>query len=112
MLDPYEENESFVGREDTLNDIHKALDPQSSPKKQRAFVLSGLGGMGKTQIAIKYAFRHRETYKIVLWAHADGEAKLAESFNSFVMSLGLGRMSNSIKAKTAVKDFLKNTGTY
>ncbi len=51
--------------------------------------MAGLGGIGKTQIAIEYAFRHRDTYQIVLWVHADGEAKLAESYCNFAEELGL-----------------------
>jgi hypothetical protein len=87
---PHEENPNFLGRDDILNEIHTALAPtEGSTPLQRTFALSGLGGMGKTQIAIEYAFRHRDTYKVILWAHADGEAKLAESFCMFAEELGL-----------------------
>ena len=74
---------------------------------QRVFALTGLGGMGKTQTAIRYVFKHRERYRIVLWAHADGQSKLAESFSLFADKLGLGKGMSNTKAKKAVKDCLK-----
>ncbi|KAM5350027.1 hypothetical protein ACJ41O_006532 [Fusarium nematophilum] len=72
-----------------------------------AFESDGLGGMGKTQIAIRYAFQHRQTYKIVLWAHADGQSKFAEIFSLFADQLGLGAGMSNVNAKQAVKDCLE-----
>ncbi|KAI1740720.1 TPR-like protein [Xylaria scruposa] len=106
---PYEENPDFVGRDGILEEIHRALAPtDDSGPKPRTFVLAGLGGMGKTQIAIEYAFRHRDTYKVVLWAHADGRAKLAESYSEFAQELGLtgDEKLNPEVAKQVVKECL------
>lgn len=68
--------------------------------------------MGKTQIAIEYAFRYRNTYKVVLWAHADGEAKLAESYSNFAQELGLtsNEKPSPEAAKQAVKGCLASLG--
>jgi MinD superfamily P-loop ATPase len=33
--------------------------------------ISGLGGIGKTQLAIEYAYRYGSEYQAVLWARAD-----------------------------------------
>ncbi|KAI1500561.1 hypothetical protein F5X99DRAFT_385826 [Biscogniauxia marginata] len=109
ILQPYGENPNFVGREEVLDEIHAALNPTSDTPKQRTFALTGLGGIGKTQTAISYAYRHQETYKIVLWAHADGQAKMSESFSLFAETLGLGRSLIPTQAKEAVKDFLSST---
>lgn len=70
--------------------------------------------MGKTQIAVEYAFRHSSTYRVILLAHADGQAKLAESFCLFAKALGLSvseNLSPSI-AKQLVKDFLGLLGLF
>ena len=37
--------------------------------------LSGLGGLGKTQTVVEYAYRHRDNYEVVFWAVADKEAR-------------------------------------
>ncbi|KAJ5528253.1 hypothetical protein N7513_012412 [Penicillium frequentans] len=107
VMTPFERNPSFVGREGTLTAIHDVLGPKSPSVGQRVFALTGLGGMGKTQTAVEYAFSQMEvTYKIVLWAHADGQSKLSESFSIFASELGLGNGLTHAKAKQAVKDYL------
>lgn len=109
---PYEQNPEFVGRQEILDEIHRNLNPIDETQSQRLFALTGLGGMGKTQIAVQYAYAHRQEYPIVLWAHADGQAKLAQSFGVFAAELGLGQSLLNVKAKQAVKDCLKNSGEY
>ena len=47
----------FTGRKDILKRLTQSLDPSISSvalKKQRIFVLYGLGGAGKTQIMAKF----------------------------------------------------------
>lgn len=110
---PYDENPNFVGREDELEQIHVSLFPiDGKGPQQRVFALTGLGGMGKTQISVKYAFKYRQDYHIVLLAHADGQSKLSESFSLFADKLGLGAGMSPIKAKQAVKDLLESIGKY
>lgn len=112
VMTPYEQNPEFVGRQEILEEIHRNLSQGNGAQTQRLFVLTGLGGMGKTQIAVQYAYAHRQEYPIVLWAHADGQAKLAQSFGLFAAELGLGESLSNVKAKQAVKDCLKNSGKY
>jgi AAA+ ATPase superfamily predicted ATPase len=110
---PYDENPNFIGREDELEQIHTRLySIDGTGSQQRVFALTGLGGMGKTQISVKYAFKYRKDYHIVLLAHASGQSKLAESFSLFADKLGLGAGMSPIKAKQAVKDFLGSIGKY
>ena len=37
----------------------------------QAQAIAGLGGVGKTQTAVEYAYRHRDQYRAVLWVRAD-----------------------------------------
>lgn len=100
----------FIGREDVLSNVHKALDPGSeNASEPKVYTVVGLGGMGKTQIALSYSFHHQDIFPVILWADADGQSKLSESFILFARELGLGDL-NSIQAKQAVKDCLQNLG--
>jgi hypothetical protein len=54
---PHPNNHGFVGRETPLEELHQAItsigsDTQTAAQVQ---VLHGLGGIGKTQLAVRYA---------------------------------------------------------
>jgi len=68
---PYRRNAFFTGREDILQLLGDTfLAQHSSPVPRLPLALSGLGGVGKSQIALEYAYRYREHYHTVLWLHA------------------------------------------
>jgi hypothetical protein len=69
--------EYFVAREDELREIHKALSGDGS---RHAVVLYGLGGIGKTQLAITYAKRHKDNYSAIFWLNIKDEDSLKQSF--------------------------------
>src|SRR5262249_7694825 len=68
---PVQRNPFFTGREAILSRLHTLFEQQSSVGLTQTYSLSGLGGVGKTQIAVEYACRHAQEYSVVLWL--DGE---------------------------------------
>lgn len=52
----------FVGREENITEVCEALQYNSSRKTA---VVQGLGGIGKTQLALAYAQRHKDDYSAV-----------------------------------------------
>src|SRR5436190_396624 len=62
---PHPRNEFFTAREELLTQLNAAFSSSESGIMKQ--VLSGLPGVGKTQIAIEYAYRYRETYHTILW---------------------------------------------
>jgi hypothetical protein len=79
---PYLSSGLFVGRCSELDEIAGALQPGRTPQKQKRLVLGGMGGVGKTQLAIAYAESHRGTYSSVFWLNAASDAALKDSFQS------------------------------
>jgi hypothetical protein len=79
---PYIPSELFVGRGYELDEIAKFLHPDHKAQKQRRLVLGGMGGIGKTQLAIAYAESGRGSYTSVFWLNAVSEAALKDSFRS------------------------------
>ncbi|GCF07588.1 FxSxx-COOH system tetratricopeptide repeat protein [Dictyobacter arantiisoli] len=66
---PFERNRLFTGREAYLADLHTALREAQTAALTQA--ISGLGGIGKTQTALEYAYRYQHEYEQILWLTAD-----------------------------------------
>jgi hypothetical protein len=58
-------NPSFTGREDVLDEIARTLASGSEAVVTQAF--EGMGGVGKTELAIEFAYRNLHRYSIVWW---------------------------------------------
>jgi DNA-binding XRE family transcriptional regulator len=69
---PQRRNPFFTGRATTLERLHTLLHSAG----QTALALSGLGGVGKTQTALEYAYRYRDEYAAVFWIKADTQENL------------------------------------
>ena len=71
------EVEYFVARETELTEIRRALFGDGS---RRHVFLHGLGGIGKTQLAVAYAKLHKDDYSAVFWLNSKDEDSLKQSF--------------------------------
>ncbi|KAJ4161661.1 uncharacterized protein LMH87_007687 [Akanthomyces muscarius] len=67
----------FVAREEELAWIHQKLERGA---ERSTVVVHGLGGMGKTQLAIAYMKRHRNDYSASIWLNARDKTSLNQSF--------------------------------
>ncbi|KAH0563532.1 hypothetical protein GP486_001902 [Trichoglossum hirsutum] len=90
---PIERAPNFVGRKAHSQQIHDYLCPASGSADfmlrgvGRVLVLSGLGGVGKTQLTFEYAIEHQDQYSAVLWVNGSsiksaqrGFRRIAQSF--------------------------------
>ncbi|KFZ25299.1 hypothetical protein V502_00223 [Pseudogymnoascus sp. VKM F-4520 (FW-2644)] len=69
--------ERFVAREAELVEIHRELGGDGS---RRTVVLHGLGGIGKTQLSVAYAKRHKDSYSAIFWLNIKDEDSVKQSF--------------------------------
>ncbi len=88
---PYHRNPYFTGRETILKRIYSTLhESRDQPGHAPVVVaLSGMGGIGKTQIAVEYAYRFHYAYSAVLWARAESLETLFADFVAIAQQLQL-----------------------
>ncbi|EXK26979.1 hypothetical protein FOMG_16419 [Fusarium oxysporum f. sp. melonis 26406] len=85
---PYPRNEDLVHRPGLIDRLDELL-PQSAGSRSAA--LWGLGGSGKTQIALDYVYRRCDADDkcCVFWVHADNEATFTSDYKTIGKKLGV-----------------------
>ncbi len=86
---PYARNPFFIGRDELLTHLHNQLLAGQVSALSQPQAISGLGGIGKTQIAVEYAYRHKQDYQAILWVHAENRETLNASYNEIADLLTL-----------------------
>ena len=79
--------EMLAGRESVLADLHALLTEGDGPWPRTA-VLCGLGGVGKTSVAVEYAHRHLTEVAVAWQLAAENQTMLAAEFSLLAAQLG------------------------
>lgn len=97
---PFPRNKFFTGRDDILEQLHTKFD-----NGERVQALSGMGGIGKTQAALEYAYRYRGNYHVVLWANGSSRETLVADFVAIagLLNLPQKKAQDQNEAVAAVK---------
>ncbi|KAJ0159917.1 Nephrocystin-3 [Colletotrichum tanaceti] len=84
---PFEQNKDFIDRPDIVARLDALLPPAAG---YQSAALWGLGGSGKTQIALEFAYsRFHQTKCAVYWVHADNEATFTQDYEALARKAGL-----------------------
>ncbi|KAH6653642.1 kinesin light chain [Truncatella angustata] len=108
----------FVAREGELAEMRRTL---SSDGSRRIVTLHGLGGIGKTQLAVAYTKRYRNEYSAIFWFNIKDETSLQQSFSRVARQIlqqhpdashlsGLDPQQNAEEVFEAVKAWLSLPG--
>lgn len=100
----YPENQGFRGRKETLDRISDSLKP--SQQTLKSYALYGLGGVGKTQLALKFAYSNLDVFRAIFWIPAQTTGKLTQGLFDAAEQLGLVDTSAIIDEDKGVKDFM------
>ncbi|MEV6040817.1 FxSxx-COOH system tetratricopeptide repeat protein [Nonomuraea sp. NPDC052116] len=114
-------NKNFTGRDDLIEKLRTGLQskvtavlPQAQDQSQPApHALQGLGGVGKSQLAIEYAHRFRHAYDLVWWVPSAQTMLVKSSLAGLARELHLKVGPHSVEdAAEAALDALRRGDPY
>lgn len=105
---PYPRNPFFTGQEKILSHLYEQFHLEHTIALTQPLAVSGLGGIGKTQIALEYAYRYRQNYSFVFWANASTREALLADFATIADLLRLPERNASDQSQMlqAVRQWL------
>ncbi len=86
---------AFIDRPKEMAKLETHLFPGRGEQRKRILVLHGLGGMGKTQLAVEFARRHRKRFSSVFWLDGRSEDTLRQSFAAKATRIPPGQIPES-----------------
>jgi tetratricopeptide (TPR) repeat protein len=102
--DPPPRNPRFIGREHQLRAIHEILRTGAP-----MLTLTGIGGVGKTQLAAEYVYRFRDEYDVIWWVPAEHTPPLRASLAALGTRLNLPRSGTMQQPSAQVLEELKKS---
>jgi len=84
---PFNRNPNFTGRRSLLTDLHDALNSGQYAALTQA--ITGLGGVGKTQLALEYVYSYIDEYEAIWWVRSEEPSTLAADYVGLAVALKL-----------------------
>ncbi|MBV9141889.1 MAG: tetratricopeptide repeat protein [Pseudonocardiales bacterium] len=99
-------NPNFTGRVELLDLLGKRLTTGGTTAVLPA-ALHGMGGIGKTQMAVEYIYRHLQDYDVIWWIQATLPAQIRAGLTDLARALRLPGSSEAHTAVPAVREALR-----
>jgi tetratricopeptide (TPR) repeat protein len=98
-------NPRFTGRDELLKRLHAQLsDARETAVLPQA--VHGMGGVGKSQLAIEYVHRHSQEYDLVWWISAEQQGQILTALTNLAQRLALETGAEANVAVPAVREAL------
>jgi hypothetical protein len=91
----------FIDRPVEMTRLKQALLPNRQDHRRKIFVLRGLGGIGKTQLAVEFARQNHRKFSALFWLDGSSEDSLRQSVAPCASRLPEGQLSETSKAYAA-----------
>ena len=112
---PHKRNPFFIGREELLKTVREKIQNEGLNGYKHQIALHGLGGVGKTEIAVEYCFRHKDEYDYIFWISAVDRSSLLSGFVEVAKIVGCVQKSPSQTHEAIAKlmlQWLQSTGNW
>jgi hypothetical protein len=90
-------NRNFSGRDDLLEQLHAVLQAESAAEMVPTGAVYGLGGVGKTQLALEFAHRYGSDYDVVWWVSAEQPTSAAAALAELAGRLDVEHVADQSK---------------
>lgn len=109
---PYIRNINFTGREYILDKLKEMFDEKYNNALTQ--IISGLGGVGKTQIALEYVLKYGFKYDLIWWVNSENVAVITDAYSQFAIKKGLidDNVSDINIIKEAVLNWMNNNNNW
>ena len=102
----------FVGRGAEIHQMEDFLLSKSDSPQRKVLILGGMGGIGKTQLAITYSKKHKNVYSSVFWLNATSEITLKSSLRNLATRILTSENMNDLdddRIRVAVSNWLSES---
>ena len=98
--------QDFTGRQKELNDLHEAC------KSNNTVVITGLGGIGKTSLALKYADEYKAYYKFIYFITASSQDNIVQGLTNLADEMNIPSGETTTRLKNLRNQLNKFEGDY
>jgi hypothetical protein len=113
---PYERNPQFIGkqRKEFLEIMNEKLSIEVPQEFNHRIALHGLGGIGKTQCALEYAYLNKDKYERIYWISAVDQASMLSGYQKIAKSAGVhhSQLTRPIEVAETAKAWLNQQSNW
>ena len=96
----------FVQRDEKMKHLEAFFQHSPQPARRKIFVVLGSGGMGKTQLCVEFARKHRDIFSAILWLDGSSKDVVRQSLADAALRLPLTTSSHVPSAMVDMQEEL------
>jgi Tfp pilus assembly protein PilF len=100
-------NLNFTGRAGLLEGLHASLQKGAGAAVTQTEAIHGLGGVGKTQLALEYAHRYASDYDLIWWIAAEQPTTVIATLAELARRLGIEERPDQDEMVTGLLELLR-----